>query len=119
MKNLTALVAVATFSVCSLSVALADTSIEPRTVTVRIADIDTASAKGAAVLYSRLKIAAESVCRDLESARELSLMQPHADCMQLAIVTAVGKIDRPALTAYAASRGFFAGEATIKIASSK
>jgi len=119
MKNLTALVAAATFSVCSLGIARADTGIEPRTATVHFADLDPANAQGAAVLYRRLKVAAESVCRDLDPGRELTRVQPYENCMQLAITAAVEKIDRPILTQYAASRGVFPADATVKIASNK
>jgi len=66
MKNLTALIAVTTFAVCNSTIAHADAAFEPRSVTVRFADLDTTTAPGAAALYSRLKSAAESVCQDLE-----------------------------------------------------
>ncbi|HME38329.1 MAG TPA: UrcA family protein [Steroidobacteraceae bacterium] len=119
MKNLTALVAAATLSVCTLSVARADTGIEPRTATVHFADLDPVNAQGAAVLYRRLKVAAEKVCRDLDPGRQLTRMQPYKNCMQLAIATAVEKIDRPILTAYSASRGVLPAETALKIASNK
>ncbi len=119
MKNLTALVAVATFAVCNFTIARADTASEPRSATVRFADLDTTTAPGAAALYQRIKSAAESVCKDLEPGRQLALMERYASCVHLALGNAIVKIDRPAVTAYAAARGSFPGNASIKIASNK
>ena len=119
MKNLTTLVAIATFATCSLTIARAETSAEPRSVTVRFADFDTTNADGAAALYQRVKYAAASVCRDLEPGRQVALMQPYANCVRQAIGDAIAKIDRPAVTAYAAARGVLPGDATIKIARNK
>ncbi len=119
MKNLTALIAVTTFAVCNFTIARADTAFEPRRATVHFADLDTSTAQGAAVLYQRVKSAAESVCKDLQPGRQLALMQPYASCVQLALGNAIVKIDRPAVTAYAAARGPLPGGASIKIASNK
>ena len=119
MKSLTTLVAIATFATCSLTIARAETSAEPRSMTVRFADLDTTSAAGAIVLYQRIKNAAASVCRDLEPGRQVALMEPYANCVHQAIGHAVAKVDRPAVTAYAAARGVLPGDATIKIARNK
>ena len=119
MKNLTTLVAVATFGVCNFTIAQADTAFEPRSATVRFADLDTTTAQGAAALYKRIKSAAESVCKDLEPGRQLLLMQRYASCIHLALGNAIVKIDRPAVTAYAAAHGFAPGEAAMRIASNK
>ena len=119
MKNLTSLAAFAALAACSFSIARADTSDEPRSAMVRFADLDTASAQGAAVLYRRIKSAAESVCKELAPDRQLGLMQAYTNCMQTAIGHAVAKVDRPAVTAYAAAHGTVPGDANIRIASSK
>ncbi len=111
MKNLTALIAVTTFAVCNFTIAQADTGFEPRSATVRFADLDTTTTPGAAALYKRLKSAAESVCKDLEPGVWLTLKEPYTSCVHLALGNAIVKIDRPAVTAYAAAHGFFAGEA--------
>jgi UrcA family protein len=119
MKNLTTLVAVATFAVCSFTAARADSAFEPRSVSVRFADLDTTNVQGAAVLYGRLKSAAESVCKELDSPRDLGLMQRYAACIHLALGNAIATIDRPAVTAYAVAHGALSMEAPIKIASNK
>jgi len=119
MKNLTSLVAVASFAVCGVTIAHADPAFEPRSVTVRFEDLNTASAQGAAVLYARVKHASESVCQDLDSRRDLGLMQLHAQCVHRALGDAIAMINRPAVTAYAAAHGIFPADTTIKVASTK
>ena len=116
MKNLTTLVAVATFATSIITIARADTTSVPRSETVQFADIDTTNVHGTAVLYERIKNAAESVCRDLEPGRSLALMRPYANCMHVVLSNAVADINRPAVTAYAAAHGVLPGDATIKIA---
>jgi len=119
MKNLNILVAAATFATCSATIAQADSAFEPRAVTVRFADLDTASAHGAAVLYRRLQSAAESVCVDLEPGRELARRRVYADCVQTALSNAIVKVDRPAVTTYAVAHGVPVGDSKIRIAGNK
>jgi UrcA family protein len=116
MKCLPALIAVTTFAACSLPIARADTAFEPRAVTVRFADLDTTNAHGAAVLYQRIKNAAKIVCQELGSDRQLARMSLYANCVSKAIGNAVVRVDRPAVTAYAAARGALPRDAAIKIA---
>jgi UrcA family protein len=119
MKNLTTLAAIATFATCSLTIARAETAVEPRSVTVRFSDLDTTNAAGVTVLFQRLKNAAASVCRDLEPGRQVALMEPYANCVRQAIGNAVVKIDRPTVTAHAVAHGDLPGDATIRIARNK
>lgn len=119
MKNFTTLIAAATFAALGVSIAQADTTFGPRSVTVRFADLDMTNSQGAAVLFRRIKGAAESVCRDLESGRDLGLIHRHANCVNLALGNAIVKIDRPAVTAYAAAHGVSTDNPTIKIADNK
>jgi len=118
MKNLTALVAVASFAVCVVQIAQAD-AVEPRSVTVSFADLNTGSVQGAAALYARVKHASEGVCEDLNSRRDLSLLQLHAQCVHQALGDAIATINRPAVTAYAAAHGMLPADITIRIASNK
>ena len=71
------------------------------------------------MLYRRLKSAAESVCKDLEPGLRLEMKERYDSCIHLALGNAIVSLDRPAVTAYAAARGFFPGEASMKIASNK
>jgi len=84
---------------------------DPPTVIVRFADLDLTHIQGVAVLYQRLERAAETVCAP-ENSRDL-VSQPYKMCRQIALGTAVAKVDRPALTAY--YRAKFGG-ATVQIA---
>jgi len=115
MKHLTTLVAVASIATLACTIARADSTFEPRSETVKFADLDMTKVDGAAVLYKRIKYAAERVCRDLEPGPHLALIQPHAACMHEAISKAVAAVDRPVFTAYAAARGMAASEGSIKI----
>jgi UrcA family protein len=118
MKKLTTFIAVASVAVSICTIARADSAPEFRSETVKYADLNTANIQGAAVLYQRLKNAAKIVCRDLEPGRSLGLMRPYDDCVHSALGNAVAKVDRPAVTAYAAARGIVADSTTIKIARS-
>jgi UrcA family protein len=105
MKSLTACAATALTAYISCTSAWADTNLEPRSVTVHFEDLDTNSARGAAILYQRIKNAAETVCSDLGSSRSLALLSRYAGCVHGAIGVAVTKVNRPAVTEYAAARG--------------
>jgi UrcA family protein len=119
MKKLIILVAAATFTTCGFTIACADSAFEPRTVTVRYADLDTANAEGAAALYRRLKFAAGTVCQDLDSRSDLSMSRLYAGCVREALGNAIAKVVRPAVTAYAAARGVHLEAVNVKIADNK
>jgi UrcA family protein len=116
MKKPIILAAVA-FITCGITVAQADPAFEPRSVTVRFADIDATHPEGAAALYRRLKGAATSVCQDLEPGGELARVGAYVNCIQTVLGAAVVKIDRFTLTAYAAAHG--ASTSVIRIADNK
>jgi UrcA family protein len=83
-------------------------------IDVHFADLDLTRSDGAAVLYHRLKAAAETVCASLDS-RDLASQMRFKGCVETAIGSAVAKVDRPALTAY--YRAQFKGRnATFQIA---
>ena len=93
----------------------ADAGPDALSVTVHFTDLDLTRSAGAAVLYRRLKSAAETVCavdgsvrsRDLGSQKRLQ------ECISSAIGTAVGKVDQPTLTAY--YRAQVTGNPTVRI----
>ena len=119
MKKSIILVAVAAFITCSVSVAKADSASEARSVTVQFSDLDTANTQGAATLYRRLRSAAASVCRNLQG-KQLEQVWAYTDCVHMALNNAVAKIDRPAVTAYAAAHGMPVVDSTsIRIANNK
>jgi UrcA family protein len=118
MKKPIILAAVA-FITCSTSIAQADSAFEPRSVTVRFADIDTSSSQGAEALYRRLKSASTSVCQDLEPGKELARVGVYVNCIRTVLGSAIVKIDRPTLTAYAAAQGVLTGDSAIRIADNK
>lgn len=78
---------------------------EPRSQTVRFADLDTNSLTGAAVLFGRIKLASESVCQDLSS-KSLSLRRLYRDCLDTAMNAAVSRVNRPMLSRFASTHGY-------------
>jgi UrcA family protein len=116
MKKPIILAAVA-FITSGTTIAQADSAFETRSVTVRFADIDATSTQGAEALYRRLKSAATSVCRDLEPGKELARVGVYVNCIQTVLGSAIVKIDRSTLTAYAATHGASTG--VIRIADNK
>ena len=81
---------------------------------VHFADLDLTHADGIAMLYRRLKGAAETVCA-LQDGRDLGSQMRYKTCWQSALGAAVSKVDRPALTAYYRAQ-FNGRNATIQIA---
>jgi UrcA family protein len=119
MKNLTTMIAVASFALSIGTIARADSTAEFRSETVKYSDLNTTDVQGAAALYQRLANAAKNVCRELEPGRSLGLMRPYNTCVHNAISNAVADVDRPAVSAYAAARGVVPAESSpIKIARS-
>jgi UrcA family protein len=64
--------------------------------TVNYSDLNVSSAQGAGTLYSRIRAAAEKVCRPLDR-DDLASKQLFHTCVSTAISGAVGKVDQPAL----------------------
>jgi UrcA family protein len=81
---------------CSLgAVCTAAELTDPPQKTVKFADLNVSSAKGAATLYARIQWAAREVCHPVE---ELYFRSKAYDaCVHKAIADAVATVDRPAL----------------------
>jgi UrcA family protein len=118
MKYSIVVVALAAVFASGVGTAKADSG-EPRSVTVRFADLDTTKVEGAATLYQRLKSASAGVCRGLEQAKGLTQELAFTNCVRTAMSNAVVKVNRPAVTAYAAAHGMPASTAIVRIASNK
>ena len=72
---------------------------DPAQVAVRFSDLDLTRVEGAAVLYRRLKRAAETVCTPVEG-RGLTNARIFKKCVDSGVEAAVIQVDRPMLTAY-------------------
>jgi UrcA family protein len=94
----------------------ADPAPDALSVTVHFADLDLTRSAGAAVLYQRLKSAAETVCGGEGSvrSRDLGSQKRFQECIWSTIGTAVANVDQPTLTAY--YRAQVTGNPTIRIA---
>ena len=105
MKTLATLIAAASLAASGITIASADTTLEPRSVTVKYADLNPGNVQGAQALYQRIASAAESVCNDLKPGRQLALMERYANCVHQAHQRGDRPSRPPALTAYAAVHG--------------
>jgi UrcA family protein len=121
MKNLNTMLVVTAITAGGLAagtlstIARADSTIAPPSMTVFYGDLDIGNVHGAAVLYQRISFAAETVCRDLGRGRQLALVPRYKSCIHSAINGAVAYVNRSALTEYAASRGVVPAGAPIKM----
>jgi len=75
----------------------ADSSDVPQR-TVKFADLNISSPQGAASLYTRIRVAADAVCRTLDRL-DLTSKALFDRCVHKAIADAVTKVDQPALYA--------------------
>jgi UrcA family protein len=71
----------------------------PPTRVVHFADLDLSRIEGVTVLYARLRLAAQVVCRPLDSSI-LLVDREHRACMDKAIADAVAGVNRPLLSRY-------------------
>jgi len=121
MNRLTTLLTVTALSAgalgaCGLStLARADSTTAPPTVTVFYGDLDINNVHGAAVLYQRIRFAAETVCRDLGRSRQVDLLSRYQGCVHSAVSGAITRVASPVLTGYAADRGVVPDGAPIKM----
>jgi UrcA family protein len=102
------LIAASLFCVLSSGLAAlpaAADSFEPLKVTVKFGDLDISHPQGAAVLYLRIRAAAQDVCSPLDGSGLSAKMHMDA-CVKKAVADAVTKVDKPALFAvYSAKMG--------------
>lgn len=120
MKNLNTSMLVATVAaLCCTGIAQAGTLATPRSATVRFADLDTTTAQGAAVLYRRMSVAAAAVCGPREIVGTHFVRADWQRCVNEALRTGLARIGRPAVTAYAASRGVYQGDVAFRVASTR
>jgi UrcA family protein len=81
----------------------ADTN--PLQALVKYGDLKVSSPEGATVLYTRIRAAAEQVCRPLDN-RSFAFKRLNETCIHNAIADAVTKVDQPALfSVYNAKNG--------------
>ena len=114
MKSLTTLAATA-IAACGVCTSVwADSILEPRSVTVHFEDLDINNTPGAAALYQRIRAAAAFVCNDLGTSRSLAYLGRYKTCVHGAVSGAVARINRPAVTEYAAARGTVPADMPIK-----
>lgn len=85
------------------SFAMADTVVTVKSETVRYDDLRLISAVGAAVLYGRLRGAAERACGSLDG-KTPQLASRYRACVDDSVAKAVAQVNEPVLTRYYESK---------------
>jgi UrcA family protein len=85
------------------SVVMADSTVTVKNEVVRYDDLRLISAVGAAVLYGRLRGAAERACGVLDG-KQPQLSARYRVCVDESIAKAVAEVNEPVLTAYFESK---------------
>lgn len=83
--------------------ASADTGDDVPKIVVSLAGIETSTARGAEMIYARIRSAAKVVCR-VDQSREPQQVARARTCLQVAVDDAVAQADRPVLSALHAQR---------------
>jgi len=91
------------FAAVASSVAMADSLVTVKSEVVHYGDLRLISAVGAAVLYGRLRGAAERACSPLDG-RQPSQAGRYRACVDEAITKAVADVNEPVLTTYHESK---------------
>ncbi len=105
MKTFTALIAVVGFTALMGANAEAATPSDVPAEAVRYTQPDAANTRDVAILYDRIDAAAGRVCGQRLAPGSAFVSRPWRQCVQSAMRTAVGDINTPALTIYAAAHG--------------
>ncbi len=90
---------VSALAVAASSLATADALVNVKSETVRYDDLRLTSQVGVAVLYGRLRGAAERACAPLES-EQLPAKARYRACFDGALAKAVASVNHPGLTEY-------------------
>ena len=95
-------------AICGCPVAMADapvnTQVTVKSETVRYDDVRLISAVGAAVLYNRVRAAAERACGGPLETVPLQQRQSYKHCVDDAVAKAVADVNSPMLTWYLESK---------------
>jgi UrcA family protein len=89
----------AVFACVASSFAMADAVVTVKSETVRYDDVRLISAVGAAVLYGRVRHAAERACASLDG-KTPQLASRYRACVDDAVAKAVAEVNEPVLTKY-------------------
>jgi len=113
MRSMKTMLLASVLAVAASSLAMADTLVNVKSETVRYEDLRLSSPVGVAVLYGRLRVAAERACAPLDSL-QLSAKARYRACYDDAMAKAVTNVDHPGLTQYYESkRGVTAPSVTV------
>jgi UrcA family protein len=113
MKKLTAATAVAGIATILCASVEAGAPSDVPTETVRYSALNAANVQDVAVLYRRIDAAAGRVCGQRLAPGSPFVSRSWQGCVRNALRHAVGEINTPAVTAYAATQGVLVYDASI------
>ena len=89
-----------------------------QSLTVQFGDLDLDKAQGVDALFKRIKNAAEKVCLPFRG-QTLIEKQQYSSCIDVALSTAVARVDRPVLSQYLVARPIKPREVPVTVVSSR
>lgn len=104
MSSKTRMLLVSALAVTASSLAMADSTVTVKTEVVRYDDVRLISNVGAAVLYGRLRSAAERACGGPNDRQQLANDARSRACVDDALSKAVAEVNQPLLTIYYESK---------------
>lgn len=102
MRSRTGTLLLSMVAVAASSLAMADTSVNVKSETVRYDDLRLISSVGAAVLYGRLRGASERVCGGPAESAQIAEQRRYRACVDESLSKAVADVNHPLLTQFAA-----------------
>jgi UrcA family protein len=110
MKKLITIIAAASVTaVAVVAHAQAAVSAEGPSVIVKYSLRDLRGERGPAGLYGKIEAAAESLCEGYRFGHSPAQLGPYRSCVSAILSRTIATLDRPELTAYAATRGVVVG----------
>lgn len=89
-----------------------------QSLTVQFGDLDLDKAQGVDALFKRIKNAAERVCLPVRG-QTLIEKQQYSSCIDVALSTAVARVDRPVLSQYLVERSSMPRKVSDPVVSSR
>jgi len=117
MNHLSTLASIIVLGFATVSVANADPQ-SAQSLTVQFGDLDLNKAQGVDALFKRIKAAAKKVCLPFNG-RTLIEKQQYSSCIDVALSTAVARVDRPVLSQYLVERSSKPREVSDLVVSSR
>ena len=104
MRSMSRMLLLSIVAIAASPLAMADALVNVKTETVRYDDVRLISTVGAAVLYGRLRNAADRVCGGPVDGQQIAAQKRYRTCVDDAMSTAVSEVNNPLLSQYFESK---------------